>query len=624
MAGFTAAAWLGPAFDVSPGILTLTTLDDGRFIDVNEAFVRASGYTRDEVIGRSVEALGLWLDPQQRSEGLAALRAGGSLRGVEARFRTRSGQDIVAIANAAIVVIEGRRCVLTALTDITERHHALAALRESEQRFAQAFNANPLPMSIVRLSDNRYVDVNDAAVRHSGYSREEVLGCAKHPAPFWVVPEERQRMLDLLRTRGRVRDFELMFRTKAGEERLLLVNADVVMYGGEPAVLCVSLDITGRKHLEKEQETRRTEAETAARAKDEFLAMLGHELRNPLGAITNALGALNRLVTAEDVRALTGIIGRQTAHLTSLVRDLLDVARLSSGKIDLQARTVDLHELARRCVEGLAHAGRSARHTVSLEGGRALVHGDAARLEQVVTNLVDNALKYTPAGGRVRVVVGCERDDAVLSVEDTGEGIRPEILPRIFDLFVQAPQELDRSRGGLGLGLTLVKRLVELHGGSVSAASGGPGRGSQFTVRLPAVEGGGDHARSRMPEDVTATRRRRVLIVEDSLDARESLRALLEVAGHEVDTAEDARRGLEKLRAFRPEVALIDLGLPGVDGYALARAAREDAATRDTYLVALTGYGQPEDQRRALAAGFDLHVTKPVDPDRLEDLLAGA
>jgi CheY-like chemotaxis protein len=243
------------------------------------------------------------------------------------------------------------------------------------------------------------------------------------------------------------------------------------------------------------------------------------------------------------------------------------------------------------------------------------------RLEQIVRNLLDNALKYTPAGGDVRVGLRAEDGFAVLSVRDTGEGIAAELLPRIFDLFVQQPQPLARSRGGLGLGLALVKRLVELHGGSVAAHSEGPGQGSEFTVRLPLATAAPSADDAPKPAARSDGRRRRVLVVEDNRDARESLRLLLELAGHDVETSEDGPDGLDKLRVFRPEVALIDVGLPGLDGYAMARMVRKTGDPSAVRLIALTGYGQPEDRRRALDAGFDVHVTKPIDPDRLEELL---
>lgn len=622
MTDIGSAAKLRAAFELSPTILAVSNLNDGRLIEVNDAFVRVSGYTREEIIGRPIAELGLWVDPRQREEGLAVLRAKGSIRDLEARFRTKRGEEIVAIANADLVMIEGQAFVLTALMDITSRVRAEAALRESERRFAQAFNANPLPMSITSLVDGRHLAVNDAAVRHSGYPRDELLGRTKAELGFWVAPEQREQLLHRLKADGSVRDFEVIFRTKAGEQRHLLVNSEVITYGGEPAVLSVSLDITERKHAEARREARREEAETLARAKDEFLAMLGHELRNPLGTVTNALAVLNRLVTDGGVRRLTDIIARQTAHLGRLVDDLLDVARVTSGKIELRPRPLDLGELARRCVDALAQAGRTAAHHLVVEADRVRVHGDPARLEQVITNLLDNALKYTPPGGQVRVVTEQLHEEAVLRVQDTGRGIPPELLPRVFELFVQEPQALDRSRGGLGLGLTLVKRLVELHGGSVSVASAGRDRGSEFTVRLPAATGLAEQDDGAVPAPATtANRRRRILIVEDAADARDSLRLLLELDGHEVETAEDARHGLEKLETFRPDVALIDLGLPGVDGYALARMVRQRPQTSDVRLIAVTGYGQAADQRKTLAAGFDVHLTKPVDPAQLARLL---
>jgi CheY-like chemotaxis protein/anti-sigma regulatory factor (Ser/Thr protein kinase) len=350
--------------------------------------------------------------------------------------------------------------------------------------------------------------------------------------------------------------------------------------------------------------------------------MLGHELRNPLGTITSAVAVLDTLGSDEPTRRLTAIIGRQARHLGRLVDDLLDVARMTSGKIGLRTQPVELHELSARCLDALTQAGRTQDHRVTLQGTAVHVDGDTARLEQIVNNLVDNAIKYTPAGGAITVATAREGDEAVLRVRDTGKGIHADVLTRVFDLFVQEPQTLDRARGGLGLGLTLVKRLAELHGGSVAVSSQGPGQGSEFVVRLPALAAPArDGHAPAGPVPAAAAIRRRVLIVEDSADARESLRLLLELGGHIVETSEDGPSGLAKLGTFRPDVALIDLGLPGIDGYTLARLARGQSEMRGIRLVALTGYGQAEDQQRALAAGFDLHVTKPVDVAKLRAVL---
>ncbi len=622
MTDLGAAAKLRAAFELSPTILAVSGLQSGRFIEVNEAFLRTLGYTRDEIVGRRIDELNLWVDPDVRMQGLAGMREGQPVRNMEARFRTKSGGEIVAIANADLVEVDGQTCVLTALMDITARVRAEQALRESEERFAQAFNANPLPMTVTSLPDGRHLAVNDAAVRHSGYTRDEMVGRTTVELGMWVDPQAREQLMAAVRTDGGARDFEMVFRTKSGAVRHLLVSLEIITYGGSPAVLTVALDITERKHFEAMQEARRAEAETLARAKDEFLAMLGHELRNPLATITNALAVMDRIAGGDDLGRFTGIIRRQTVHLTRLVDDLLDIARLTSGKIGLRLETVDLHDIALRSLDALREAGRTSQHDVAVEGESVRVEGDPARLEQITTNLLDNALKYTPSGGRVRVATGRLHGDAVLSVRDTGVGIAPNLLPIVFDLFVQEPQALDRARGGLGLGLTLVKRLVELHGGSVGVASDGPGRGSEFTIRLPlADEPGGQKGGD---EGATAVRagRRRVVIVEDHPDARESLTLLLELAGHQVQGFEDAATALARMADLEVDVALIDVGLPGMDGYDLARAIRGVPARRDLYLVALTGYGQTEDRQRALDAGFDVHLTKPVDPDTLERVLA--
>jgi PAS domain S-box-containing protein len=465
-------------------------------------------------------------------------------------------------------------------------------------------------MSITGLDDGRHLEVNEAAVRHSGFTREEMLGRTKAELGFWVAPEQRETMMRALREGGRVEDFEVTFRTRSGAHRRLLTNSRVMRFGGVPAVLSISLDITDR--IERD------------RAKDEFLAMLGHELRNPLGTIRSAMGVLDASVRSEQERRVVAVVNRQTAQLARLVDDLLDMSRLTSGNIALHREPVELHALARRCVDALLHSGRASRHQVMVEGGVTWTDADPARLEQVVNNLLDNALKYTPPGGRVRVHTSVVEGEAVLRVADTGRGIAPDLLPHVFDLFVQAPQGLDRPQGGMGLGLAVVNGLVRLHGGTVSAASGGTGRGSEFTIRLKAAPSPTGPEPGATSGGAQARARRRVLVVEDNDDAREMLKVLLEASGHVVDTAVDGPSGLAALRALRPDVALIDIGLPGMDGYALAREAREDAQTCGIRLVAVTGYGQAEDRARALSAGFDQHVTKPVDPLSIDELVTGS
>jgi CheY-like chemotaxis protein/anti-sigma regulatory factor (Ser/Thr protein kinase) len=304
-----------------------------------------------------------------------------------------------------------------------------------------------------------------------------------------------------------------------------------------------------------------------------------------------------------------------------LVDDLLDVTRVTTGKIVLRPVRIELSSLVSQTIDTLSATGRMEGHVVTFDGQPAWVDGDATRLEQVVTNLVTNAVKYTPAGGTIRVSVGSKEGVATIQVADTGIGIAADLLPRIFDLFTQGRRGLDRSQGGLGIGLTIVKRLVELHGGRVDATSH-PGRGSAFTIRLPAALPMQEVAAPVV--EVDQRRRRRVLVVEDQPYVREALCLALNTFGHTTFEAPDGFQAIEVASRTEPEVAIIDIGLPGQDGYQVARQLRRAPGGDAMYLIALTGYGQPEDQRLAEEAGFDLHIVKPVDPERLSALVADA
>ena len=378
-----------------------------------------------------------------------------------------------------------------------------------------------------------------------------------------------------------------------------------------------------REELLKREQAAREAAETANRAKDEFLAMLGHELRNPLGAISNAAYVLeNEKLDGDTARRTRAIIMRQVGHLTRLTDDLLDAARALMGKIVLRKRPVDLSAVAMQSIATLKGAQRLQNHRIVEDFQPAWVEADPVRLDQVIGNLVVNAVKYTPHGGTIRVSVHRVGNDAMLAVADDGIGIAPELAPNVFDLFVQGDRALDRNEGGLGIGLTLVRRLAELHGGTASMHSEGPGRGSEFTVRLPAIEPAEAAPAPGPGLREARSDTRHVLIVEDNADARDTLRMVLELSGHRVDTAPDGPSGLEKALALQPELALIDVGLPGMDGYEVARRIRGSRGMRRPFLVALTGYGAPEDRERALAAGFDTHVVKPVDDRTLAEILS--
>jgi PAS domain S-box-containing protein len=364
-------------------------------------------------------------------------------------------------------------------------------------------------------------------------------------------------------------------------------------------------------------------AAEANRAKDEFLATLSHELRNPLGAIVAAVGALERRGGQDETASrLRTIIHRQSQRLALLVDDLLDVARVTAGKIALNRQPLDLGDVAANCLRSLRDGGQGLEHHITLSVEPAIVSADLTRLEQIITNLLQNAVKYTPPGGSIRIDVTREFREAVLRVTDTGRGIPSEMLSRVFELFAQAEQPIDRSLGGLGVGLTLTRRLVELHGGTITAFSDGEGRGAQFTVRLPVDVTVGPF---RPPsEPLPHGRPRRILIIEDSHDARESLRLLLESQGHQVSEASDGTRGVAAALAEQPEVVLIDLGLPGLTGYEVARALRATPYGKSATLIAVTGYGQSDDRRRSNEAGFDAHLVKPVSYSALARLIVTA
>jgi signal transduction histidine kinase len=364
----------------------------------------------------------------------------------------------------------------------------------------------------------------------------------------------------------------------------------------------------------------------ADRRKDEFLALLAHELRNPLAPILNSLEILRLAGADPEARERArAMVERQVRHLARLVDDLLDISRITRGKVRLRREWVDLARLVRTTIEDrrptLERAG--LRLTGQVPELPVWVNADATRLAQVLNNLLDNAAKFTDRGGAVAVTLTTEREPplALLTVRDTGVGIDPAMLPRLFSVFAQADRSLERTRGGLGLGLSLVKGLVELHGGTVEAHSAGPGQGAAFTLRLPVAPE--PAAFSELPTTAAADGRRlRVLVVEDSRDAAESLRTLLHLLGHEVTVASTGPEGVQAARACRPDVVLCDIGLPDLDGYGVARALRRDPVTAGARLIALTGYGQEEDRRNARGAGFDHHLTKPAATEDLLALLA--
>ena len=614
-----AAARLAAIVESSDDAIVSTSLE-GVITSWNRAAERMFGYRAAEVIGQSITLI---VPPEragEEDEVLARVRAGHSVDHYPTVRRRKDGTPVS--ISLAVSPIRDRRRRIIGLSKIARDIGDRTRLDEALARLAAIVDSSDDAI-VSKTLDGTITSWNRSAQRLFGYTAAEAVG---QPI-FLIVPPERRAeeegVLARLRAGEIVDHFETVRRRKDGSLVEISVTVSPVKdsRGRVIGASKIARDITQRKRVERERVAMFEEAQQANRAKDEFLAMLGHELRNPLGAISSAIRLLEPMDAVSERAGLArDVIARQTRHLARLVDDLLDVARVMTGKVLLERQPLDLAEVVTRHVNSLRTTGKMQDHTVTVQAESVWVDADVVRVEQIVGNLVSNAIKYTPAAGRIVISVGRDNGYAILSVQDTGVGMSPHLLARVFDLFVQGERRLDRTQGGLGIGLTLVRRLVELHGGTVEAASEGADRGSRFTVRLRAVPTPAMGAKPAPGSGRVATRR--VLVIEDNDDAREMLRHLLEAAGNEVHEAADGRRGLEMALSLRPDVALIDLGLPGLDGYEIARQLRASDERRAILLVAVTGYGSPEDRERSLLAGFDVHLVKPVDPDMLAGVLA--
>lgn len=434
----------------------------------------------------------------------------------------------------------------------------------------------------------------------------------------WDIPELRQFLQALLLQDTSFKDCEITHAFPDVGLKTMRLNGTNLIGGEQYQILLAIEDVSDY----------RTALDTLKgndRHKDEFLAMLAHELRNPLVPIRNAMEIWKRGDAGAKVeKDLQVIMDRQLQKVVRLVDDLLDVSRITRGVIVLKKDAVDIVQLVNQTVEGVRHDFETRQHELSLFLPEAAVYveGDAIRLEQVVSNLLINACKYTDPGGHIVVVVKREPRNVVIHVIDNGIGVAPELLPHIFDLFVQAGRSLDRTQGGLGIGLTLVRRLVALHGGTVEAKSAGLKQGSEFIVHLPIIAAAADIVPGPAASALPMMRKRRILVIEDNIDSAKTTQMLLELQGHQVQVAYGGLYGIEAAQTFKPEVIILDIGLPGMDGYEVARRLRKLPGTEKTLLIALSGYGQAEDIQKSIEAGFDHHLVKPADTNQLQALIS--
>ena len=515
--------------------------------------------------------------------------------------------------------------------DISERVLNQKILRESEERYRSLFNAIDEGFALIEIVcdasghayDYRFLEVNPAFAKQTGLSDPTgKLISEINPAHEIVGIDIYAQVL---------RTGEAVRYTHASETlgRWFDVSAARLDGPGSKKVVVVFNDVTERKLSERRLIEQAEALAQQDRRKDEFLAMLSHELRNPLAPISNAMHLMRRQKNDDPVsQQARVIIERQVKQLNRLVDDLLEVSRITTGRIQLRREPVAVSSIVERAVEATQPLISQRRHElqVLLPEEPLFLNSDASRMEQVLVNLLTNSAKYTDEGGRIVLSAELQDDDVILRVSDSGIGIAPELLPRIFELFTQADRSLDRSQGGLGIGLNLVKRLVELHGGTVQVHSV-LGQGSEFVVRLPrmlsAIE-----LDSTLSVDVKATHPMvacqscHVLVVDDNVDAARTLAALLEESGHKVKLAFNGHSALEVAIDYRPDVVLMDIGLPGINGYEVAQQIRQQEALKNVLLVALTGYGQQSDLQHSKIAGFDHHLVKPTEFDKIEALLA--
>jgi PAS domain S-box-containing protein len=595
---------------------------EGRIMSWNAGAQRLKGYAAEEIVGRHFstfytrEALESgW--PQHE---LKVATAEGRFEDEGWRVRKDGSRFWANVVITALRDDDGRLLGFSKITrDLTDRKLHEEALRQSEERFRLLIEG-VLDYAIFMLdTDGVVTSWNAGAERIKGYKRDEILG--KHVSRFFL-PEDLEagkpwEELAAARRDGRAESEG--WRVRKNGERFWARAVLSALYDGAGRLrgfTKITQDLTDRRHLQ--------DLEKATQNVNEFIATLAHELRNPLAPIRTAVQVMARAPAGDPAQErMRQTIERQSAQLARIVNDMIDISRITRGAIAIEHGPVDLAEVARRAAEAAAPLIDAAGHKLDLElpAQPVWVEGDLHRLTQLATNLLNNAARYTPKGGAISLSVGAEGSHVHLRVRDNGRGIEPELLERIFDMFVQGRPPLKRVAGGLGIGLALSRKLAELHGGALDARSDGPGKGSEFTLRLPLAQAGRRAARQEAAPGAQSSAPQRILVVDDNVDAACSLEMLLKSLGHETRVVNDGAEALRVAPEYRPSIVLLDIGMPGLDGYEVARRLRAMDGGEALRIVAVTGWGQDTDREKSREAGFDVHLVKPVEPRELVRVL---
>ena len=610
----------------------ITTDPRGIITDINRQMEILTGSTRDELIGAPFKDY--FTNPDRAEAGIRLVLAEGKVTDYELTARAKSGIETVVSYNASTFYDRDRKLqgVFAAARDVTARKQVEAErmLLDQRVRDLQFYTRSLIESNIDALitTDPRGIisDVNKQMEELTGCTRDELIG-----APFkdyFINPELADAGIKLVLAEGKVTDYELTARARDGQQTVVSYNA-TTFYDRDrklQGVFAAARDVTERSRLEKQMRLQAAELSDLHRRKDEFLAMLSHELRSPLAPIANAVQMLGMQSGGENAtqKEARGIIERQTSQLQHLVDDLLEVSRITTGMVQLRKVLVAVGDIMTSAIETVRPLINQREHKirVAIPDAPIWLQADAARLEQVLVNLLTNAVKYTDPNGTIWISAEEVGGECVLRVRDTGVGITQELLPCIFDLFTQAERSLDRSQGGLGIGLALVQRLTELHGGRVEVFSTLK-QGSEFVVRLPAEKSSSiPQAPPIVETPVPNLQPLRILVVDDNVDSVLSFSMLLREAGNDLKTAYDGPTAFKIAMEYIPDVILLDIGLPGLNGYEVAKLIRKQPSLKDVVLIALTGYGQESDRQASMDAGFNHHLIKPARLAQVRQILA--